>query len=427
MKLFRDAIHGDMEFDRDEVAVLDAPAMQRLRGIKQLGASSLVFPGAVHTRFEHSLGACWLTQRLLAGLAKAGTPLRADDARAARLAALLHDVTHVPFGHTFEDERRLFPRHDEDPGRLDFFLSQPALKSALGSQHGEVRALLGPAGKKAPGAQLCAGAVGADLLDYLHRDALHCGLALRWDERLLGLFRLADGKLALKLHKAGVLRRDALSELLHLLQMRYVLTERVYYHHAKVVAGAMVSRALELALEAGVLCREDLYALRDDSLLDRLATAEPRRAPGAAALARDVLDRRLCRRVYQLGLAGLGREGATPAQRDALAAEHHFDPARRRAAERTLATRWGVPESDVIVYCPAPSMAMKEADVPVEIAPGTVRPLSDLGHPDVAGLREKHAGLWRLLVCVRRPTAEKIPDPGAACAELFGQPNQLSR
>ena len=110
MKTIRDAVHGDMQFDRHEMALIDTPALQRLRGIKQLGTSNLVFPSATHTRFEHSLGTCWVTKRLLDALSRSGHEISAPDRRVACLAALLHDVTHVPFGHTFEDERRLFDR-----------------------------------------------------------------------------------------------------------------------------------------------------------------------------------------------------------------------------------------------------------------------------------------------------------------------------
>ena len=63
MKIIRDAVHGDMAFDALERTVFDTPPVQRLRGVKQLGTSSLVFPSAVHTRFEHSLGAAWMAKR----------------------------------------------------------------------------------------------------------------------------------------------------------------------------------------------------------------------------------------------------------------------------------------------------------------------------------------------------------------------------
>ena len=238
MKTIRDAVHGDIQFDDAEMAVIDTPAVQRLRGIKQLGASNLIFPSAVHTRFEHSLGTAWLTKRLLASLDQSGAVVDEADRRTAVLAALLHDVTHVPFGHTFEDERRLFERHDCDPDRLEHFLRSPALdralaRSGVGDRVRDVFA--GGGGTQNFIKDLVTGTVCADLLDYLRRDALFCGLALTYDDRLFQYFSIAGDRLAVRLHKSGSFRRDALSELVALLQIRYTLTERVYYHHAKIV------------------------------------------------------------------------------------------------------------------------------------------------------------------------------------------------
>ncbi|MDA0841906.1 MAG: HD domain-containing protein, partial [Planctomycetota bacterium] len=67
-KTLRDTIHGDIELSKAEVEVVDTAPFQRMRGIKQLGTSSLVFPSATHTRFEHSLGTCWLAKKMLGAL-----------------------------------------------------------------------------------------------------------------------------------------------------------------------------------------------------------------------------------------------------------------------------------------------------------------------------------------------------------------------
>src|SRR5438477_2980921 len=105
-KLIRDAVHGDIEMESLEVELMDTPEFQRLRGIKQLGTAYLVFPSAVHTRFEHSLGASWMARRMLDAVRRAADG-SADDENRIRVSALLHDLTHIPFGHTLEDERRV--------------------------------------------------------------------------------------------------------------------------------------------------------------------------------------------------------------------------------------------------------------------------------------------------------------------------------
>src|ERR1044071_7158407 len=124
-KLIRDAVHGDIEIGPLEVELMDTPEFQRLRGIKQLGTAYLVFPSAVHTRFEHSLGTSWMAHRILESVRRT-TTVSEDDARLIRVAALLHDITHIPFGHTLEDERRVLPRHDKDEERVDYFLRNSA-------------------------------------------------------------------------------------------------------------------------------------------------------------------------------------------------------------------------------------------------------------------------------------------------------------
>ncbi len=133
----RDPVHGDIELTREEVRVIDTPQFQRLRGVKQLGTAYLVYPGATHTRFEHSIGVLHMTDRLLSAVNKnAGLdPQRCrsvtpEERRILRLAALLHDVTHIPFGHNVEDQTGLLPRHDV-PERFEDMLGDTEVGAVL--------------------------------------------------------------------------------------------------------------------------------------------------------------------------------------------------------------------------------------------------------------------------------------------------------
>lgn len=429
MKTIRDAVHGDLQFTDEELAFVDTPTFQRLRGVKQVGTSNLVFPSAVHTRFEHSLGTAWLAKRIVERIEAGGQAVDPADRDTAVLAALLHDATHVPFGHTFEDERRLLEKHDRDPARLEYFFHRSPIgelldRHALG---GRVRDVLeNRPVKPAWIRHIVTGTVCADLLDYLKRDAYHCGLRWTYDERLLDYFSIADGSLAVRLNKDGAFRHDVVTELVHLLQFRYTLTERVYYHHAKASSGSMVSRAVELAMGCGGLSIEDLYELRDDALLDRLGRLASR-GDGLEDLVDDLLARRLYRRAYVLAAEGPGRPGLAPDEQTALAHAYHEDVPRRREVERRLAEQLGVPESHVILYCPAARMQLKEADVPVEVAPGRVAPLSSLHHPDVGSLAAKHRGLWRFYVLLSRRDSSAMDRLAALCEEEFGFPNQRNR
>src|SRR5438045_5006591 len=113
---------------------------------------------------------------------------------------------------------------------------------------------------------IAGGAISADLLDYLRRDTYFCGLAQNYDVRIFDSFVVEGGRLVMELEKGGILRRDALSELVNLLRIRYTLSERVYFHHTKISSGAMISKAVELALQAG-FDADELRTLKDETLV----------------------------------------------------------------------------------------------------------------------------------------------------------------
>src|SRR5438309_5754082 len=165
-KLIRDAVHGDIEVSSLEVELMDTPEFQRLRGIKQLGTAYLVFPSAVHTRFEHSLGTSWMAHRILQSVRRI-EDVSQDEEKLIRVAALLHDLTHIPFGHTLEDERRVLPRHDKDESRLGYFLRESTVGRIL-AREGLVDEVVDVLkGRRGFMSDIVAGAISADLLDYL--------------------------------------------------------------------------------------------------------------------------------------------------------------------------------------------------------------------------------------------------------------------
>lgn len=416
--LIRDPIHGDVALGRLEAAVLDCAAVQRLRGIKQLGTASLVYPGAVHTRFDHSLGASAVARRIVAALRREGVEIARELEDLVAVGALLHDVTHVPFGHTLEDERRLFPRHDKGTrlarlldGELGAALAQLGIRAAIAD-------LLGAAPAALPtwAREVIASTIDADLLDYLRRDAYFTGLAHDYDDRVFHYFTVADGHLALRMSKHGMDRPDARSEVIQLLRMRYFLTERVYYHHTKVIAGAMISKAVELALDHGVLDESGLLELNDWTLLDRLARSG---VPAVASLISRLQRRDLLKRGYVVSAHTVG-----PERRADLVRRLHETRAERGAAEAQLAAALGGAAEEVIIYCPALTV-MKEASARVTTSRG-LRRLNDRGDPacaEISALEERYANLWRLYVFVADAAAERA---AAAAAELFGHASEYS-
>jgi HD superfamily phosphohydrolase len=390
----RDPVVGDIELTPIQTALLDTSEMQRLRGIKQLGTAYLVYPGCTHTRFEHSLGTLAVSRRIIDALRQAGHYISDDDAELVGMAALLHDIAHIPFGHTLEDERGLLARHDSKE-RLE-----PILRG------GEVGQVLQRSGTAAAvvniltthqeyRSQIVAGSIDADLLDYLRRDSYYAGISQDYDDRLYRYFCLADGQLAVNLAKRGMDRPDARSEVLHLLRMRYFLTERVYLHHAKVAAGAMLSKAVESSIECG-LSAACLANLSDEALLARLSGEWGQTAPDAKHLATLVRTRRLYKRAFGLSASSIPSE-----TRKSLSAKLHSDRLERKRVESNIAARAGVDQSQVIVHCTG-ELPFRELTIPAYTRHG-LHPLNQpptgvLVPPDIAALENDYQALWRLWV-----------------------------
>lgn len=422
-KIFRDAVHGDITFDRDlEVAIMDTPEFQRLRGIKQLGTASMVYPTAVHARFDHCLGTCHLTRRIVQHIEDAqGAFASPDEKRALYAAALLHDVSHIPFGHTFEDERHIFARHDE-PARFDAFLRHGELGAVLArlGLTDAVLDILQGRGRPVLG-ELVSGTVCSDLLDYLARDTFFCGLSGGYDDRIFRYFRVdtATDRLYLQAQKDGIIREDVVSEVVNLLRLRYFLSERVYFHHSKTASGAMISRAVECAVNDG-LKLEDLFGLRDDTLLFMLD-----RKYGRNGAVRTLIDHTLSHRLYKRAfvVTRRGEEGEKK-QADLIHTYHH-DRAAREEAEQSLSRKLKLKHGELIVYCPAAKMQLKEAHVPVRVDSGPLRSLGDLSLPEIKVLTERHRDLWRFYVFVAPRHAERLREIGQRCEAWFQSANEL--
>jgi uncharacterized protein len=421
--LIRDPIHGDISLNTLEEHVLACAALQRLRGIKQLGTASLVYPGCVHTRFDHSLGANALAKRILRALQQTGAHIEADLATAIGVAALLHDVTHVPFGHTLEDERRLFPRHDKGR-RLDVLLAGPLGEclQRLGLLRA-VTAILTPAPEHVPevpawARQIVSSTIDADLLDYLRRDSYFAGLAHNYDDRIFHYFVIDGDQLAINMTKHGMERPDARSETVQLLRMRYFLTERVYYHHTKVAAGAMISKAVELAHERGAIDEDQLLHLNDWTLFEHL-----RRVPAAHAPNADIvrlIERLDTRRLLKRGWV-ISSLTVDESARRALVERFHESPRQRADTEVALARAVGCDAGEVILYCPALTV-MKEAAALVRTPAGLAR-LNASVEPasEITALEARYAALWRLYVFVPQEHTSRTAD---AAREIFGYPSE---
>jgi len=418
--IIRDPVHGDVEFTEAERSILDTSELQRLRGIKQLGTSYLVYPGALHTRFDHSVGTMWVSKKIIRSLRSRGHDVSEERELQVTVLSLIHDIAHVPFGHTFEDERKILPSHDRGD-RIGVLLDDGELGDAL-DDLGLRKSITGFLLADEPlernlevpwPVQIVKDAISADLLDYLRRDSYFTGLKQNYDDRVFRYFTLADHTvgsktkqiLAVDLGKEGMVRQDARSEVLHLLRMRYFLTERVYYHHAKQSSGAMVSKALELCIEAG-LDPSTLTWMNDWTLLEELKSH-----PTGKKLVSGLEKRRLYKRAFVLG-PEIG-----PSKRNELIAHYNLPGLEREGMEAKIIDELGrngidAGAGDVIIHCPDLG-TMKEARVFAVDQEGVVdklhrhrRPISrDLDH-----IENQYLAIWNFFIFARMGIARKVND-----------------
>lgn len=410
-KILRDAIHGDIELNALEVELIDTPEFQRLREIKQLGTAHLVYPSATHTRFEHSIGTCWSANLCVEAIRK-NYEVSDDEKDVIRIASLLHDVTHIPFGHTLEDERRVLPRHDHDPERLDYFLRSSAIGTILGRVGicEEVCSIL--TNQDDWLSDIVRGPISADLLDYIRRDTYFCGLSQHYDDRIYKSFSVEDKRLVINLNKNDMLRRDVLSELINLLRIRYTLSERVYFHHTKLASGAMISKAVELALELG-FSKKKLMTLGDQTLIWSIRE-KFQNNHGIQSILGQMESRQLYKPCFLLTVS-IGKRS----QRK-LVSRFHESESEREACEISIAKAVGLDHHQIIVYCPSIGMSLPEAEVPVRIPENEICPLSSGNNSEIRILKNKHRDLWTFLVLIDRSRLDRLQIARAAAEEYFG-------
>jgi HD superfamily phosphohydrolase len=417
--VIRDPVHGDVYLTHEEILVLDTPEMQRLRGLKQLGTAYLVFPGAVHTRFDHSIGSLHMAAKVIEAAnrsfeldPKGCVGVSEEEARVVRIAALVHDVTHIPFGHSIEDQDGILERHDS-PHRFERMLGAGTglgkVLRDLGVAKDVGTVLAGKAGSSAIPPywrQIVSGTFACDILDYLARDAYFTGLKLAVDPRVTSYFKIdrASGNLFIDLAKHDVLREDILSEIVRMLEARYYFSERVYYHHAKVSAGALVARAVGFALAAGAVKEEDFYGETDESMLAMLERSVAKTDKELREKVRSLVSRFRARQLPKR--ACVFPRYDNEAVQEALVARYFAQGGARARAETeariTDLVRFATGKSvEVIVYCPAQRMQLKEARMHVRW-PGaaTVEPLATYADrvPRLADLERSYRDLWKFYV-----------------------------
>lgn len=323
--LYYDPLYGYIPLPPIIRRAINLPTVQRLRHIKQLSVLDLVFPGATHTRFEHSVGvyhlatmvgSAILTKQAEQPEMAAMTPTLVNQLLALQLAAIFHDVGHGPYSHTFEEfqqRHKLYAdtRHDKITRRLiregigqykdipAFLDHEVSVKQRIAGEEAEwlsprnVSAIA--VGEPPPKDTTCVflheiitGDFGVDRLDYLRRDSFHTGLGTGFVDvwEIVHSYDIMDDGVAkvIRLHPKVAQAVEAL------ITTRDMVFRRAYYAPAHRVAEEMLIAALHAVQRQ--YAPDDLALCTDDELVNRLLH-------GPSALAADLAQRIKFRRLYE--------------------------------------------------------------------------------------------------------------------------------
>jgi len=390
-EILRDPVWNNIRVDELTLELVDTDVFQRLRYVRQLGWTYLVYPGATHSRFEHALGTHHLSRRTLALLCEAEDASISEQEQAiVRSAALLHDVGHYPFSHALEEIGAL---HHEDVARP--LITDGAIASLLSSRLGDdapARVFDLIRGESSSALQgLISGSLDLDKIEYLKRDAFMCGVPYGEIDvdRLTNSLVLVDdpetGRPAI-----GV-REKALSALESLLFAKYQMYRNVYWHHAVRSATAMYKRLVEDAIAAGIVDERSLATYTDEGLMHRLESASPTQLLVA------LKGRKLYKRAAEWPAAEL---------QDDTTEWIASDRKRVTDAENRLAREFGLRPGELLLDYPVKTQ-MLGLDIPVLRRSGKVERLTGEGWIGTINLPSLSEELYKSARWLRVFTAQR--------------------
>lgn len=226
-KFIRDSIHGNLPITQYETELIDYPQIQRLRRLKQLGFISLIYPGANHSRFEHSIGTMHLASQLADQL-----ELTNEDKELVRVAGLLHDTGHGPFSHV--SETVLEAPHEKI---TEYVIKNTEISDKLKEKFSlqDITDIIHGKGKLGP---IISGELDVDRMDYLMRDSYYVGVQYG----VIDTQRLISN---LKLEKYLLLDIKGIQAAESLLVARYFMYPSVYQHHTTRILNSMFRRGIQ--------------------------------------------------------------------------------------------------------------------------------------------------------------------------------------
>ena len=233
--LFNDPIYGFIAIETDLILqLINHPYFQRLRRISQMGLSSLVYPGAHHTRFEHALGAMHVMQKAVDVLTNKGIQISPQEREAMQIAVLLHDIGHGPFSHATEKALLQGIHHETVSLRVIGLLN----KNFNGQLDLAEQIFTGQYPRKFMH-QLVSGQIDVDRLDYLKRDSFYTGVTEGNinTNRILATMQVKDEQLVFEVKGIHSLEKFLLA--------RRLMYWQVYLHKTSLVAELILVKTIQ--------------------------------------------------------------------------------------------------------------------------------------------------------------------------------------
>ena len=385
----RDSLYALILLSPQALAIMSQPAFLRLDGIQQLGFASRVWPGAKHTRYEHSIGVMHLTERAVNHLRSTpgGRFISDEDARVVIAAALLHDIGHYPFSHAIEELGEPVQSHEDVGTRI---IANGDIAGVLADNWQvdatRVAAMVNgvpvtPADQILAG--LLSGTLDMDKLDYLPRDARACNVPYGGvdTDRLIASLRVVEldtGDVRIGIGDKGI------SPLHSLINARQEMFDNVYWHHTNRACMVMLLRAVQEALLAGVINAESLTNHHDASLLAML------QGDDMPVATRTLADALALRKIHKRGVEISARSEHLYNRLGKL----WYSPTQRRQAELAMVDRLrslvGSDIASTAILIDIPKPEKWKTDVWVEFQHPPVGMESLMHWQEVVGLRDDH-------------------------------------
>ena len=255
-KIINDPVYGFITIDDELIfSIISHPYYQRLRRIQQMAMAHLVYPGAVHTRLHHSLGAYHLITIALQELTRKGIEITEQEQQAAKIAILLHDVGHGPYSHALEQVLAEGVHHE----KISLLIIEALNNKFEGKLQTAMEIFNGTYHKKFLH-QLVSGQLDVDRMDYLTRDSFFSGVIEGYVayDRILKMITVHNGEL--------MVEEKGIYSIEKFLIARRLMYRQVYLHKTVLSAEQMLQRIIKRAKHISAQCQQPLNSFINEPM-----------------------------------------------------------------------------------------------------------------------------------------------------------------